>query len=280
MPQSPPELRVEIRQVGEQYLAVTERANGKEIFTHTFTHDPAKLVYDEPGWMLEKGARAPAQTLRAETGAAERPSDAQRLATYGQRLYAYLFGNGTKLQNFFEFNDAYRRQARLTLCLHPGAAALWRLPWEYLHDGQDFLCLTGRLLLSRVPEGLGQLSPPETAPPLRILVVIAAPDDQSELNVEREIAVITDALDDAQRQGLVRLEVLDDASLPALRDCLSRETYHVLHYTGHGKYDEDAKKGQLCFEDDVGKTRLVSADDLRPLLVDARDLRLVVLLEV
>ena len=165
MPQSPPELRVEIRQVGEQYLAVTERANGKEIFTHTFTHDPAKLVYDEPGWMLEKGARAPAQTLRAETGAAERPSDAQRLATYGQRLYAYLFGNGTKLQNFFEFNDAYRRQARLTLCLHPGAAALWRLPWEYLHDGQDFLCLTGRLLLSRVPEGLGQLSPPETAPP-------------------------------------------------------------------------------------------------------------------
>jgi hypothetical protein len=291
MAQLPPELRVEIQQVDGKYLAVTQRANGQEICRHDFEHDPEKLVHVEPQWMLDKGARPPDQALRADVDAADRPPDDQLLVTYGQRLYGYLFGDGAKLQSFFEFNDAYRRQARLTLCLHPSAAALYRLPWEYLHDGSDFLCLGGRLLVNRLPEGMGELSPPETAPPLRILVVIAGPDDQHELDVERELAVITDALDDAQREGLVSLEVLDYATLPALQDALSRSDYHVLHFTGHGSYvegkDEEKEKGKekkkeegkghLCFEDDEGKTDLVSADDLRPLLVDERDLRLVVL---
>jgi tetratricopeptide (TPR) repeat protein len=278
MTQLPPELRVEIRKVGDdQYLAVTERANGQEICSNTFEHDPEKLVHVEPQWMLEKGVRSPDEALRWSAETASRPPDDELLVTCGQRLYGYLFGDGTDLQNFFRFNDAYRRQARLTLCLHPDAAALYRLPWEYLHDGDQFLCLSGRLLVNRLPEGLGELSPPETAPPLRILVVIAGPEDQAELNVERELAVITDALDDAQREGLVTLEVLDYATLPALQDTLSRGDYHVLHYTGHGAYDEAAGQGHLCFENEVGETAPVSADDLRPLLIGERDLRLVVL---
>ncbi|MCP3963949.1 MAG: CHAT domain-containing protein, partial [bacterium] len=277
MPNLPPELRVEIRKVGEQYLAVTERANEQEICTNTFSHDPAKLVHVEPTWMLEKGSRAPDQALRFSTDAAGRPPDDELLVEYGQRLYGYLFGDGVKLESFFQFNDAYRSRARLTLCLHPDAAALYRLPWEYLHDGNEFLCLNGRLLVNRRPLKLGTLSPPETALPLRILLVIAGPEDQAELDVERELAVITDALDDAQREGLVRLEVLDYASLPALRDTLARFEYHVLHYTGHGVYRKRESKGYLCMEDDLGKTVLASADDLRPLLTGERSLRLVLL---
>ena len=146
-----------------------------------------------------------------------------------------------------------------------------------MHDGSEFLCLSGRLLVNRLPEGMGALSPSETAPPLRILVVIAGPDDQHELNVERELAVITDALDDAQREGLVTLDVLDYTTLDALQDGLSRSDYHVLHYTGHGSYSPQKGQGYLCFENDEGQTRLVGADDLRPLLVGERDLRLVVL---
>jgi hypothetical protein len=132
MNQLPPELRVEIRKVGEQYLAVTERASGQEICGHEFEHHPEKLVHVEPGWMLEKGVRGPHEALRfgdddstelAEV-AADHQADEARLAAYGQRLYGYLFGDGAKLQSFLEFNDAYRRQARLTLCLYPNAAAL------------------------------------------------------------------------------------------------------------------------------------------------------------
>lgn len=92
MPPLPPELRVEIRRVGTQYLAVTERPSGGEICQTLFDHDPGKLVHLEPQWMLEKGARAPAEALRAGVGAdaeARLPED-QLLAGYGQRLYGYL----------------------------------------------------------------------------------------------------------------------------------------------------------------------------------------------
>ncbi len=274
----PPELRVSISKAGDQFVAALERADNKqEIVKHCFTHEPDKLVHIEPQWVLEKGARQPADALRHDAGAGARPPADQLLVQYGQRLYSYLFGDGQKFKAFLEFNDAFRRQARLTLCLHPDAAALWSLPWEYLHDGAEFLCLSGQLLLSRAPLALGEVTPPEAALPLRILVVIAGPEGEAELDFERELAVMQDALDDARREGLVAVDYLDDATFPALQDALSRQTYHVLHYTGHGAFSHKENKGVLCFEDAQGRTDLIGAEELRPLLAGARDLRLVVL---
>ena len=271
----PPELRVEIRKVGDQYLAVTERANGGEICSKTFTHDPDKLIHLEPQWMLERGARAPAEALRAGTDTAKRPPDDKLLIDYGQRLYRYLFGDGAKLHAFFEFNDAYRSEARLTLRLHPEAAALWSLPWEYLHDDAEFLCLNGRLLVHRMPHGMAELHPPEGTPPLRILVIIASPDDQPELDVERELVVMQEALDELRRADRVQVDYLDDATLPALQDALSRTPYHVLHFTGHGAFVD--MEGKLSFEDATGQSELIGPRELRPLLIGQPDLRLIVL---
>lgn len=275
MPPLPPELRVEIRKVGDQYLAVTERANGGEVCSNVFTHDPGKLVHIEPQWMLERGTRTPAETLKTDEPAAARPPDDKLLIDYGQRLYGYLFGDGAKLRSFFEFNDAYRSEARLTLRLHPEAAALWSLPWEYLHDGAEFLSLNGRLLVHRMPHGMAELHPPEGTPPLRILVIIASPDDQAELDVERELAVMQEALDELRRAGQVQVDYLDDATLPALQDALSRTPYHVLHFTGHGAFGDT--EGKLCFENAVGQSELIGPQQLRPLLIGQRDLRLIVL---
>lgn len=273
----PPELNVEIECIAEgKFRAYTRRGdNAQKICTNDFDHDPAKLIHFEPQWMLERGVQNVADSLKADVAAAERAPDDKLLIDYGQRLYAYLFGDGAKLRGFFEFNDAYRQQARLTLRLQPEAAALWGLPWEYLHDGTDFLGLTGRLLVHRMPHGLAELKPADSPPPLRILVIIAAPDDQAELDVERELAVMQDALDDLRRAGLVQVDTLEDATLPALQDALSRTAYHVLHFTGHGAFIKT--EGKLCFEDAAGRSALIGPGDLRPLLVNQPDLRLIVL---
>jgi hypothetical protein len=53
-----------------------------------------------------------------------------------------LFGGGHDWTAFLRFNDAYRWQARVTLALHKNAA-LWQLPWEYLHNGHEFLARGG-----------------------------------------------------------------------------------------------------------------------------------------
>jgi hypothetical protein len=281
----PPEMIVTIERIGphpdggDQYLAVTTRSSGAEICRHLFRYDPDLLIDFEPQWMLEKAVpRYNGEWIKRGPGNATRlDEEEEKLATYGQRLYGFLFGDGEDLNAFLRFNDSYRRQARLTLAMHGNAAALWRLPWEYLHDGHDFLALHGRFLLSRVPHGLGQMDPPPAPLPLRILVIIAAPDDQKPLDTEEEIGVIQAALDEAVRAGRVRVEYLDDATLPAIGDTLRRFRPHVLHYTGHGSYDPQKERSYLALEDDGGKTRPAGIAELRPRLKDARDLRLVVL---
>ena len=247
--QLPPELIVTIRrtnpddkQARPAYLAVTTRANGAEVCSSTFELAEDLLVDLEPQWMLDKAV--PRDAYEAVKGDPARGELAQqeidKLVGYGRRMYGLLFGDGAKLKSFLEYNDAYRRETRLTLAMHGNAAALWRLPWEYLHDGADFLALQGRFLLSRRPDGLAELDPPAAALPLRILVVVSAPDDQRPLDSEEEIAAIQEALDEAVRTGRVEAKYLDDATLDAIGDAVRSFQPHVLHYTGHGKYDDQA----------------------------------------
>jgi CHAT domain-containing protein len=137
--------------------------------------------------------------------------------------------------------------------------------------------LHGRFLLSRVPHGLAEMQPPPAPLPLRILVVIAAPDDQKPLDTEEEIGVIQTAMDEAVRAGRVQVEYLDDATLSAIGEALRRFQPHILHYTGHGKYEEEAERSYLALEDDSGQTRPAGIKELRPHLKDAKDLHLVLL---
>lgn len=280
----PPEITVTIEHIGDDaergaaYLVKTCRANAAEICRNTFYFRDDLLVDIEPQWMLEKAIpRHAGEAVKRGPADAARNAEAEaKLAEYGQRLYGFLFGDGERLQTFLEFNDSYRT-ARLTLALHGNAAALWRLPWEYLHDGADFLALHGRFLLSRTPYGLGQLDPKPAPLPLRILVVISAPDDAADLDTEEEIGVIQAALDAAQRAGRVEVDYLDDATLPALGEALRRVQPHILHYTGHGGYDAKAGRSVLALEREDGRTCPAGIQELRPLLAEARELRLVVL---
>jgi hypothetical protein len=214
---------------------------------------------------------------RGSADAGHLDEEERKLADYGRRLYGFLFGDGVRFGQFLEFNDDYRRQAWLTLALHGNAAGLWRLPWEYLHDDAGFLALSGRFLLSRTPLGLGELTPEPVEPPLHILVVIAAPDDQRPLDTEEEIGVIQQALDDAMRAGRVEMDYADIATLPEIGDRLCHFRPHVLHYTGHGAYDRERQASFLALEDDDGCTKRAGIADLRPYLVDDPDLRLAVL---
>ena len=263
-----PEIRVEVERLAEdQYRSrVFRGAKEEEICSNTFRYEPGLLVDIEPQWMLER-ARAHEGWEAARKATAERllTSPEERLARYGGRLFGFLFGDGEDFKAFLRFNDAYRFGARLNLCIHPDAAALWELPWEYLHDGEGFLALDGRFLLSRIPWGLGELRPPRKPLPLRILVVISSPTDQAELNTEKEVAVLQEALDEPVRKGLVVLHFLDDATLEAIEGQLLRVGYHVVHYTGHGAYDEATGRSYLALEDDEGRTRRAGAEELAPL---------------
>ncbi len=298
MSQETPELRVEVRMLGKQFLAITKRSNGQEICTHQFQHDARKPLHQQSLWLLEQSARDSDDTLQKAASLTSsrlhrpntawlRPDTAKKtalsfdeihLSHYGQQLYEYLFGTGEQLQTFLDQNPAYHQGMHLTLALYPEATALWSLPWEYLHDGQKFLSLDGQVFLSRIPGELNPLALSPAPPPLRILVAIAGPEDQAEIEIEREIAVIQEALRNLQQSGQVWADYLEDVTLPDLERALKEDFYHVLHYIGQGSYNPKQKRGYLCFENALGGTDPVDAEQLIPLLTANRfPLRMMIL---
>ena len=252
----PPQLTVEIRCIGEgQYLAITQRAGGAEVCQSTFAYDPDLLRHKEPQWLLEPRCRGTR---------ARRSPQAADAASWPMRSVSWPITAGSCMPSFsatgalppIPGSTTTTAAAPADAGAAPRRGRLWRLPWEYLCDDAGFLALSGRLLLSRTPLGLGELSPAAVEPPLRILVVVAAPDDQRPLDTEEEIRLIQESLDEAVQAGRVQVDYLDDATLPAIGDALRRLQPHILHYTGHGAYDEAKGASFLALEDDDGCTRL------------------------
>ena len=164
---------------------------------------------------------------------------------------------------------------RIRLRLPP---ALANIPWEYLYDREyGFIGLSPETVLVRYVEMPSPVQPFPVSPPLRILAMIPAPSDVPGLQGEEEWGKLNDALSDLARRGMVKVDRLKDGTLAALQLPLRWREYHVLHFIGHGWWDEDAQDGALALEGAGGTTRLVTGRDLGVMLCGHRSLRLVVL---
>ncbi|MBI2907800.1 MAG: tetratricopeptide repeat protein, partial [Chloroflexi bacterium] len=138
------------------------------------------------------------------------------------------------------------------------------LPWEYLYDPERgfYLGSSGDTLLTRRIV-LPQAVPPfTTALPLKVLVVISAPHDQPAFSREDAWRCVEQGLREASVAGEIQYRLLPQPTLEALAGELSAWQPQVLHFIGHGNFDEQSG-GLLAFEDDCGATDPVSADKLQ-----------------
>lgn len=177
-------------------------------------------------------------------------------------------------------DEAARRslglRIRLRLSTVPDLAGL---PWEYLFDRSrdSFLALSRETPLVRY---LDLPEPPrdiEGQRRLRVLAVIASPQDYPALNVEHEWATLRQALRDLEERGLVTVERLAEPSLEALQRQLQVHEYHILHFLGHGGFDPEANDSVLILQGQDGRGQVVSGQDFSTLLRDQRSLRLALL---
>src|SRR6185312_6686663 len=88
------------------------------------------------------------------------------------------------------------------------------------------------------------------------------PGDVPGLETEEEWSKLTGTLDELIRSGLVEVDRLEAGTLAALQRPLRLRKYHVLHFIGHGSWDEEAQDGALALEGQAGRTRLVTGRDL------------------
>jgi tetratricopeptide (TPR) repeat protein len=159
-----------------------------------------------------------------------------------------------------------------------GCPELANLPWELLYDRSDdwFLALSDRTPIVRYVQLPQQPRPVQVTLPLRVLVIRSEPDDYPELDLEAEWGQVTAALGDLTEAGALAFTELAAPTLGQLRTALMRDTFHVLHYMGHGGFDADSG-GMLLFTDRSGRGVPVTGSDLGVMLRDHTSLRVAVL---
>jgi CHAT domain-containing protein len=208
-----------------------------------------------------------------------RSSRMEEARRFGSRLFAALMcdGVGRAFTDARASAEAQGRGLRVTLFLSD-APELMRLPWEFLYERPVFLAQSLNTPVVRGVDLPRVRSPEALSFPLRILGIASAPAGAKPLDAAAERAKLERALHDLTTRGVVEIRWLDQATLSALELAVaSPDELHVLHYIGHGGYDELAGGGVLVMEKEDGTARRVSGQDLCPLLYDKHGLRLVVL---
>ncbi len=172
--------------------------------------------------------------------------------------------------------DAAGRGLRVRLLL-TDADEFRGLPWELLFDEPSFMVLDKTTPVVRSFDLPLVHEVADVEPPLRILGVVSSPRDAVALNVAQERRNVEKGLQGLLSTGSVTLRWLEKASLPMLLEALRQGEYHVLHFIGHGDFDEATEDGVLLMEDDEGFTCRVSSRRIGQVLRDHDSLRLAII---
>ncbi|HXO42245.1 MAG TPA: CHAT domain-containing protein [Thermoanaerobaculia bacterium] len=196
----------------------------------------------------------------------------------GEKLFRAALGGDVQHCLQASLNEASRRGAGLRLRL-TGTADLGELPWEYLYspDLDRFVSLSSETPVLRYVKPTRPMRPLAVSGCLRLLAVMANPPDYPPLDIDREWENLRQALSDLEHRGLLMTKHLTKGTLSALQKELRQCDYHIIHFIGHGFFDEHEGNGMLVFEEGSGRGRPVSGNELGTLLHDHPSLRLVVL---
>jgi CheY-like chemotaxis protein len=202
----------------------------------------------------------------------------------GRDLYASVFGHHPEVAGCY--NRACGKVSRerdLRIVLKSPGEFL-RLPFEFLYDDPDYLAL--RHPLSRFVVGVHTTKAPLSARllntmmdkgrKLRILLVASNTDHID--GVDQEVAGLHDRLRKlVPDSGVEKYEIVylptEKATYERVRQELRRCKYHVLHYAGHGRYDERSVEESCLYfwekENRQGKVVAMKAAELALLLRDS-----------
>src|SRR5690606_5452943 len=98
------------------------------------------------------------------------------------------------------------------------------------------------------------IQPLAVSGPLRILGMIASPNDLPALDVERERQRVVEAVKGLQANGLVELTWLEGQTWQALQRALRRGPWHIFHFIGHGSFNRSRDEGEIALADEQGRS--------------------------
>lgn len=174
------------------------------------------------------------------------------LVKYGTLLFDTLFPR--EVRRLYDVARSRERAGHLNVIFTSMIPWIADKPWEFAFDPDRKTFLATQELhfvrnaLTAMPV---DVVPPKSGP-LRILVAVAQPIGTTKLSSEQEEGVIRRGFQPLIEAGLVELDVLRATTPTALHRWLSATSYDVVHFIGHGGFDQDTGQGFLVFEDDKG----------------------------
>ncbi|TAF52685.1 MAG: CHAT domain-containing protein [Oscillatoriales cyanobacterium] len=191
---------------------------------------------------------------------------AQDLVSLGKELFSALFCDSLRDSWMMAQAIAQHRQTPLRLRLGIKGEPLNRLPWEVLHDLDQPLAAGTNILFSRYrPSSLYGPLPLAIAADesVRILMVIATPNDQAELALAQETR---DLLAELKRSpAAMQITLLEHPDRQTLTQALEHGNYHIFHYSGHSISGQHGGAVSLV-NGKTGLTEMLSGEDLAGLL--------------
>jgi len=151
-------------------------------------------------------------------------------------------------------------------------------PWELAFDParREFLAASPVNFVRNVFTAVPADAFPPRAGRLRILIAAARPKEAGPVAAREETALVRRAFQELVTAGLAEIDELPRTSPDRLQRRLAEAPVDVLHFVGHGVFDEKEREGYLLLEDGRGQPRPVSAASLRQ-IAGRRGLRLVFL---
>ncbi len=209
------------------------------------------------------------ETYASHYTTAEDDAEAARIAAqlpiWGQKLCAAAFSDSAAAQYFQEFQQTNEAGRLLTISAeHP---AILGLPWELLHtlgaDGAFLYDEKPPIAVRRRVADAERHKPAEAKERLHLLFVISRPLDAGFLDPRSDATAVLDAID-AHASGRVTVEFLRPATFRALRTRLDNKDLppvDILHFDGHGTFDERTQTGYLLFENQISRKQLIAASE-------------------
>jgi len=202
------------------------------------------------------------------------PGDRDMVA-FGEQLFDTLFqGDVRRL-----YDEARTRQGRkLDFIFTSMIPWIAEKPWEFAYDpGRSCFLATEEMrftrnVLTSIPAD--RINP--RSGPLRILVASAQPVGYARLSIEQEEAVIRRGFEPLIATGLVTVTTLGRATPTKLHGHLSNGDFDVVHFIGHGTFDESRGEGRLVFVNEQGQEHSLGERSVREIFCN-RNLSLVFL---
>lgn len=264
-------LRLNILETDAEWILICESQLGR-----AEVHVPTPFAKDELVGALHAmqlaNVRSTSKPLTRKSGSPELVARA-----FGQQLGEILFTGKAGVLLDRCRTQARQRDVPMRLLLETNGRYAGRIPWEFVADPMrtdDYLAL--RVALARSLAIAEPASPLKVRPPLKVLGIRSRPRDLPELDYRQEQQKIAAAFDQAS-SDLVEVTWLEGDRWKDINQAVSSGTWHVLHFVGHGGFNDEIDAGYLELTGDDGNSLAVSSVDIGRAISRSRQLRLIVL---